>query len=162
MYNNELYMRKVSSSTAHLSQMARRVLAATSVGAVVGGVVVYELARRAGARDIGFPAGAALLVLGVAAALVIWSWSRNRGRWEDDGLDERDRRVRDRAWATSYRVLALAVLTAILGINLPLLFGAEVVTDIVHQVSGITLAFIWILPTLVLAWTEPDLPADDG
>lgn len=162
MYNNPWQMKhlRVASSPAHLSRAVRRALAVTSVLAVIGGVVVYELGRRAGARDIGFSAGAVLLVLGVMAALIVWRWSRNRGQWADDGLDERDRRVRDRAWATSYRVLAMAVLGAILAINVLGLMGADIAAEIAREISMMMIAFVAILPTLVLAWTEPDLPAD--
>jgi hypothetical protein len=70
-----------------------------------------------------------LLLVGIAATLVVWRWSRNRARWEDDGLDERDRRERDRSWAVSYRILALAVVIAPGTVAILSLAGADIAAD---------------------------------
>jgi hypothetical protein len=102
-----------------------------------------------------------LLLVGIAATLVVWRWSRNRARWEDDGLDGRDRRERDRSWAVSYRILALAVVIAPGTVAILSLAGADIAADVLRQLLATMIVFVLILPTLVLAWIEPDLPVED-
>jgi len=148
-------------SAADLSRPVRRVLTATSVIGVVAATVVRDAARRAYSPEFGNAAGLVLLLVGIAATLVVWRWSRNRARWEDDGLDERDRRERDRSWAVSYRILALAVVIAPGTVAILSLAGADIAADVLRQLLATMIVFVLILPTLVLAWIEPDLPVED-
>lgn len=163
-YNNpwDMLNYRLLGSPADLSRPIRRALAATSVIGVVAATVVQDLARRADAREFGNMAGLALLLLGVAATILVWRWSRNRARWEDDGLDERDRRERDRSWAVSYRILALAVVFGPGTVAVLSLAGADVAADVLRQLLVTMIVYVLILPTLVLTWIEPDLPAEDA
>lgn len=149
-------------SPADISRTARRFLAATGVLGCAAGIIVQDVALRAGARDLGNALGLGLLLVGVAATLLVWRWSRNRARWEDEGLDERDRRERDRSWAVSYRILALAVIVGPGTVALLSLAGVDVAADVLRQLLVAMIVFVLILPTLVLAWIEPDLPAEDA
>lgn len=162
-YNNRWDMLNggLLGSAADLSRPVRRVLTATSVIGVVAATVVQDAARRAYAPEFGNAAGLGLLLVGIAATLVVWRWSRNRARWEDDGLDERDRRERDRSWAVSYRILALAVVIAPGTVAILSLAGADIAADVLRQLLATMIVFVLILPTLVLAWIEPDLPVED-
>jgi cytochrome bd-type quinol oxidase subunit 2 len=163
LYNNRSNMFNIRAlgSPAALSRTVRRLLVATSITGSAAGIAVQDVARRLDARDLGNGAGLVLLLVGVAATLIVWRWSRNRARWEDEGLDERDRRERDRSWAMSYRILALAVILVPGTLAALSLAGADVAAEVVRQVLVAMIGLVLILPTLVLAWVEPDMPAED-
>lgn len=148
-------------STAGLSRPIRRLLAATSVFGYAAGMGAQEVGLRTDARDVGNALALALIVVAVTATLLVWRWSRNRARWEDDGLDERDRRERDRSWAISYRILALTVAVGVVAVSVVSLSGAQIAADLARQLLLGMIVFVAILPTLVLAWNEPDLPTED-
>lgn len=143
-----------------LSQPLRRVLVAASLIGYGTGIVVQDLVRRSESGM--WAAGLVLLLLGVGATLLVWRWSRNRARWEDDGLDERDRRERDRSWAVSYRILTLAVIFGPGTVLFLSLAQADVAAGVLTNLLFALLPYVLILPTLVLAWMEPDLPAEDA
>ena len=150
----------VTATSLSMSRSLRRALVATSVGAVAIGVVAMDLGNRTGLHDLGFAAGVVAFGIAIAAAVAIWRWSRNRARWRDVGLDERDRQERDRAWAISYRILAGVVVGGPLSVILIGIAGGEGAAVVVTQILIASYAFIGLLPTLVLAWIELDLPAE--
>jgi hypothetical protein len=114
-----------------------------------------------GIRALGFIPG--LVYLAGFFALC----SRGLGAWSiandsDSALDERQQRVRDRAYRPSYWIVSLILLlgsTYVLEANnsdwwLPSSAGAF---------QGITWTLVFLtmtLPTAIIAWTEPDVPAE--
>jgi hypothetical protein len=78
-------------------------------------------------------------------------------------LDERHRAARDRGYRYGFRILASAA-TALLAVAfyLPvdrLLGAANRMAWLAITIVGVYL--IWMLPTMVVAWTEPDPPNRD-
>lgn len=118
-------------------------------------------------------AGAPSLVVGMAtlAIFVVMAWAmyvcyRFRGRLAqapDHMLDERQIRIRDRAYLVSYRIFAVLVLGALASIGLvlgPLGQPAEVTPE---AITGWLIAIVFIsisLPSSVVAWQERDLPVE--
>ena len=158
-------MARAGSQIDHLSQRTRRALAVvtliglpamfawssfwltTSVPSIVWGPVSFVLI---GATVIG--------------ALVLYRFVRNRADLPGDGLDERQRQLRDRAWVMSYQVLSTVVVAClaivgimVLGLGRELTIDAPLANAIVLSVATL----IPVLPVAALAWVEPDAPAGD-
>lgn len=103
------------------------------------------------------PLGIAVLV-GLAALLSSWVWQA--ANQEDSALDERQRRVRDRAYLHAYQGLgALVILTAVYAMFARNLGWWLPTTGLQMQALfwGVFLLCL-TLPTAIVAWTEPDLP----
>ena len=148
-----------------LSQRRRRVIA---VAALVGLPAMFAWSSfwlsTTVPTVVWGPVSFILIGLTVVGAFVLYRFVRNRADMPGDGLDERQRMLRDRAWIMSYQVLSTVVIIgiAIVGV-LVLGFGQPITID-----AGLANALVLCMGTLVpllpvaaLAWVEPDAPAGD-
>lgn len=106
-----------------------------------------------------------LLIGGTAVgALLLYGYARDRAGLPGAALDERERRLRDRAWILSYQVLAVVVVATVAAVVIPVLgFGQPVTIDAaLASAAALCLGVLLpLLPTAALAWIEPDIREDD-
>ena len=102
---------------------------------------------------------ALLLLAGLTVAVI--TYKRSLAQQPNVALDERERGVRDTLYLTSYRIAGsiivgiflavfIAMFIAELGINL-----AQIPTDTALGIAVTAATFLWVLPSLVHAWTDP-------
>lgn len=122
---------------------------ATLPGAIVVDGVVLQISS--------LPA--LLLLAGLTVAVI--TYKRSLAQQPNGALDERERGVRDTLYMTSYRIVGsilagiflavfIAMFIAELGINL-----AQIPTDTALGIAVTAATFLWVLPSLVHAWTDP-------
>jgi len=106
------------------------------------------------------PSLPALLLLAVLTAAVI-TYKRSLAQQPDIQLDERERGIRDTLYLTSYRI-AVSILAAIFLAGFIAKFVAElevnldqIPTDTALGIAVTAAMFLWVLPSLVHAWTDP-------
>ena len=93
----------------------------------------------------------------------IYGYARDRASMDAD-LDERERLIRDQAWIRAYGflstvvVLAVGLLVVVAATAGPVTLGMDVLGPIA---VGLGL-YLPILPSAMLAWSEPDLVPDDA
>ena len=148
---------------------------------LVGGVAVSLAAFMTGPwllegldrRDAGGPAAVLLVVAGLLVSWPVWVLSQ-LGLWflldqatvgvlrlDPGELDERQQVVRDRAYRRAYRVVQV-VLAAVL---IAAWAGPRPVTFSGYRWQVVLTGLAWaalVLPTMVVAWTEPVDPDDAG
>jgi len=114
-------------------------------------------------RTIWAPIVIVLFGATLAGVFAIYGYARDRASM-DAALDEREQRIRDQAWIHAYGFLSVVVVAVVAILALvtsfvgPVTIGMEVIGPV-----GISLAlYLPILPSAMLAWTEPDIPADDA
>lgn len=102
----------------------------------------------------------ALLLLAVLTVAVV-TYKRSLAQQPDIQLDERERGVRDTLYLTSYRI-AVSILAGIFlaGFIAKFVAGLEVNLDQIPTDTALGIAvtaamFLWVLPSLVHAWTDP-------
>jgi hypothetical protein len=102
----------------------------------------------------------ALLLLAVLTVAVI-TYKRSLAQQPNGALDERERGVRDTLYLTSYRI-AVSILAGIFLAGLMAKFIAElevnldqIPTDTALGIAVTAAMFLWVLPSLVHAWTDP-------
>ena len=102
----------------------------------------------------------ALLLLAVLTVAVI-TYKRSLAQQPDIQLDERERGVRDTLYLTSYRI-AFSILAGIFlaGFMAKFIADLEVNLDQIPTDTALGIAltaamFLWVLPSLVHAWTDP-------
>jgi hypothetical protein len=122
---------------------------ATLPGAIVVDGVVLQISS--------LPALLLLAVLTVAAV----TYKRSLAQQPDIQLDERERGVRDTLYLTSYRI-AVSILAGIFLAGFIAKFIAElevnldqIPTDTALGIAVTAAMFLWVLPSLVHAWTDP-------
>ena len=122
---------------------------ATLPGAIVVDGAVLQISS--------LPALLLLAVLTVAAV----TYKRSLAQQPDIQLDERERRVRDTLYLTSYRI-AVSILAGIFLAGFIAKFIAElevnldqIPTDTALGIAVTAAMFLWVLPSLVHAWTDP-------
>jgi len=122
---------------------------ATLPGAVVVDGVVLQISS--------LPA---LLLLAVLTVAVI-TYKRSLAQQPDIQLDERERGVRDTLYLTSYRI-AVSILAGIFLAGFMAKFIADlevnldqIPTDTALGIAVTAAMFLWVLPSLVHAWTDP-------
>ncbi len=122
---------------------------ATLPGAIVVDGAVLQISS--------LPALLLLAVLTVAAV----TYKRSLAQQPDIQLDERERGVRDTLYLTSYRIVGsilvgiflagfIAKFIAELEVNLD-----QIPTDTALGIAATAAMFLWVLPSLVHAWTDP-------
>jgi hypothetical protein len=122
---------------------------ATLPGAVVLDGVVLQISS--------LPA--LLLLAGLTVAVI--TYKRSLAQQPNGALDERERGVRDTLYLTSYRIVVsilvgiflagfIAKLIAELEVNLD-----QIPTDTALGIVTTAAMFLWVLPSLVHAWTDP-------
>lgn len=104
-----------------------------------------------------------LLGLTIVAGTIIWIWTRNRTDLRNTSLDERERRMRDRVYVLSYQVLGVALGLILTPVAIFAAFGSVLTIDFGLMVPFIVGGSIYYpaLPSLVLAWIDPDPLAED-
>ena len=122
---------------------------ATLPGAIVVDGAVLQISS--------LPALLFLAVLTVAAV----TYKRSLAQQPDIQLDERERGVRDTLYLTSYRI-AVSILAGIFLAGFIAKFIAElevnldqIPTDTALGIAVTAAMFLWVLPSLVHAWTDP-------
>jgi hypothetical protein len=113
-------------------------------------------------RTIWAPIVIVLFGATLAGVFAIYGYARDRASMGAD-LDEREQRIRDQAWIHAYGFLSvivvavvgiLALVTSTIG---PITIGMDMIGPV-----GISLAlYLPILPSAMLAWTEPDVATDE-
>ena len=102
---------------------------------------------------------ALLLLAGLTVAVV--TYKRSLAQQPDIQLDERERGVRDTLYLTSYRI-AVSILAGIFLAGFMAKFIADlevnldqIPTDTALGIAVTAAMFLWVLPSLVHAWTDP-------
>jgi hypothetical protein len=102
----------------------------------------------------------ALLLLAVLTVAVV-TYKRSLAQQPDIQLDERERGVRDTLYLTSYRI-AFSILAGIFLAGFMAKFIADlevnldqIPTDTALGIAVTAAMFLWVLPSLVHAWTDP-------
>ena len=102
----------------------------------------------------------ALLLLASLTVAVI-TYKRSLAQQPDIQLDERERRIRDTLYLTSYRI-AVSILVGVFLAGFLAKFIAElevnldqIPTDTALGIAITAAVFLWVLPSLVHAWTDP-------
>jgi len=102
----------------------------------------------------------ALLLLAVLTVAVI-TYKRSLAHQPNGALDERERGVRDTLYLTSYRIVG-SILAGIFLAGFMAKFIAElevnldqIPTDTALGIAVTAATFLWVLPSLVHAWTDP-------
>ena len=102
----------------------------------------------------------ALLLL-AALTIAVMTYKRSLAQQPNDALDERERGVRDTLYLTSYRI-AVSIIAGIFLAGFIAKFIAElevnldqIPTDTALGIVVTAAMFLWVLPSLVHAWTDP-------
>ena len=102
---------------------------------------------------------ALLLLAGLTVAVI--TYKRSLAQQPNGALDERERGIRDTLYLTSYRIVA-SILAGIFLAGFIAKFIAElevnfdqIPTDTALGIAVTAATFLWVLPSLVHAWTEP-------
>jgi hypothetical protein len=122
---------------------------ATLPGAIVVDGVVLQISS--------LPA--LLLLAGLTVAVI--TYKRSLAQQPNGALDERERGVRDTLYLTSYRIAA-SILAGIFLAGFMAKFIVElevnldqIPTDTALGIAVTAVMFLWVLPSLVHAWTDP-------
>jgi hypothetical protein len=134
-------------------QTLRRVAAVTSVVGYGVLMAVLELDLEAA---VGIPVILVALTGWIASVYVVYEFRRRLANAPDAALDEREVRVRDRAYLQAHRIGTAALfvvgIAAVPVVGLDQTIAVEVVVDVMLSLAMAVLA----LPAAVVAWTEPD------
>ena len=102
---------------------------------------------------------ALLLLAGLTVAVI--TYKRSLAQQPNGALDERERGIRDTLYLTSYRI-AVSILAGIFLAGFMAKFIAElevnldqIPTDTALGIAVTAAMFLWVLPSLVHAWTDP-------
>ena len=150
----------VATRIERLSQRTRRVLAAATLLGLPAmfawstfwtGTTVPSV--------IWGPISFVLIGLTVVGSFVLYRYIRDRADMPGGRLDERERKLRDRAWILSYQVLSAVVVGAIVAVGVLVFIMGRTVTLDASLVNVLVLCvgvLLPILPGAALAWIEPD------
>jgi hypothetical protein len=131
----------------------RRVTAVTSVVGygVLMGVLELELDA-----FVGIPVIVAALAAWIGSVYVVYEFRRRLANAPDAALDEREVRIRDRAYLQAHRIGSTALfvvgVAAMFVVGLDATVSVDTVVDVVFSLAMGLVA----LPAAVVAWTEPD------
>jgi len=109
------------------------------------------------------PVSVFLIGLTIVGSLAIYGNARDRADLAAKHLDERQQRLRDRAWVLSYAVLSTLIGVIVGGAALYSSFVGPI-TIAMADLGPWLVAFaldLTILPSAALAWIEPDPPLDE-
>lgn len=150
---------------AELPRRQRRILVAVALLGYPTSVFLWTLAQ----SWLGLP-GLAMGILGLAlvpayayAGWRIYDFRARLAQAPDHDLDERQVRVRDRAYLEAYRIFAGVTLVAVVGLAiLPDLLDRPVAFtyDVAQWWVVGTFLVSLLLPSAVVAWNEPEFVED--
>ena len=108
-----------------------------------------------------WPSMVAFLVFAAVGSLICVAVKNSTQRiaegWGDDGLDERQREVRDRSYRAAYRVLAVSSVAIVAYVQFALLAGLPLPgREHAYILFPLCIWLAAVLPTTILAWTEPE------
>ena len=122
---------------------------ATLPGAIVVDAVVLQISS--------LPA----LLLLAALTISVMTYKRSLAQQPNNALDERERGIRDTLYLTSYRI-AVSIIAGVFLAGFMAKFIAElevnldqIPTDTALGIAITAAVFLWVLPSLVHAWTDP-------
>lgn len=147
-----------------LRHAIRRPLAIWSIlGYPVGVLVLTQGPGLGSAPAVSAVLGVGLILSSLPAMFLVWRFRGQLAQGTDAQLDERQVAIRDRAYLESYRIFVAAVLVVLLVVGI----GSDIVDRAVTltfdtlnwYVMGVVLLSL-VLPSAVVAWREPNLPAD--
>lgn len=101
----------------------------------------------------------------VVGVIAIHACVRGRADLGMGHLDERQARLRDRAWTLSYATVVVAIAVALVGLMIVRsTSGTDVVLsgDVIGYVATMAAIYLPVLPAAVLAWIEPDAPPEEA
>lgn len=161
-------MQRASTWSDRLRTLPRRVRRAIVLESFVAYPVVvlgyYLLVATGRVPNLIWAPIALILMTGFVLGLfVIYGSARNRANPNDPALDERQRDLAVRAWALSYGVVTWVVVAIAAAWVLyvtsvgPMVVGPEFLLPVAIG-AGV---YLPTLPLSVLAWIEPDAPADE-
>jgi hypothetical protein len=143
---------------------ARRVLVLVSMLGYPVFVFAWTGLPAAGITGIPWAVTVAALGLGVIlSSLALYQFRRSMAQAPDAQLDERQIRVRDRAYLDAYRAFAVIVLLVLFvgGIVADWLEPPIPLTyDVVQALMWGALLYSMVLPSAVVAWQERDIPIE--
>jgi hypothetical protein len=114
-------------------------------------------------RTIWAPIVIALFGATLAGVIAIHGYARDRASMDAD-LDEREQGIRDQAWIHAYGFLSVVVVAvvAILAVVTSFIGPVTIGMDVIGPVAVSLALYLPILPSAMLAWTEPDVETDDA
>jgi Ca2+/Na+ antiporter len=103
-----------------------------------------------------------LIALTVVAVLVGYGYGRGRIDGHHAHVDERDRALRQQAYALSHQVLAAILIAVVAAVEVYLTAGNTIELDANTFLPAAMWVIVYIpaLPSLMLAWIEPNAVAD--
>lgn len=148
----------------HLEQPRRRLIVLGALGGYPAAVLVLVALKHTALNKWGILAVFGLLmVFTVAALTVAYGYARGRIDGRKALLDERDLEMREHAYAVAHRFLAAVLIGATAAVEVYLTNG-----NTLHLNANDTLpvmmwvvVYVPVLPSLMLAWSEPTQPVDD-
>lgn len=156
--------RRGESGLDRLSQRTRRVIA---VATLIGLPAMYAWSSFWLTTPISTvvwgPVSFLLIGATVVGAFVLYRFVRDRAEMRGQGLDERQRHLRDQAYVLSYVVLSTVVIAVVAAIAVRVMgFGHDITLDgTMASAIAITIGtLIPLLPIAALAWLEPDAPEE--
>ena len=109
------------------------------------------------------PISFVLIGFTVVGSCILYRNIRGRADLPGSRLDEREQRLRDRAWILGYQVLAGVVVAVVVALGIVVfILNRQVVVDagLVNALALCVGVLLPVLPAAALAWIEPDAPAD--
>jgi hypothetical protein len=151
-------------AVAEPSLVVRRAIVLAGMAGYPAFVAAWVGLPRLGVTGIPWAIAVAVLGLGVLfASMALYQFRRAMAQAPDTQLDERQIRVRDRAYLDAYRVFALLVMVVLVvgGIAADALDQrVELTFDLVQPLIWGAILYGMILPSAAVAWREPDLPGE--
>ncbi|HSR84003.1 MAG TPA: hypothetical protein VLM11_07455 [Streptosporangiaceae bacterium] len=141
----------------------RRLLVAVALAGFPAAVAVLAGLKHTGLNRWLILAAFTLVLLPTVATLLV-GYRYARGRIDGRArLDERDRALRQQAYALSHRVLAAILLAVTASTEIYLTSGGNTLrfdANTFWPVTTWVIVYLPALPSLMLAWIETDQPAD--
>jgi hypothetical protein len=145
-----------------LTRRSRRGAVLAAYGGYLTMTGIWYLARRVDSLALWLLVIPLALVLMTGLAVLLTSSVWHAANEPDPHLDERQQRVRDRAYLQSYRLLASLTSLAVLygGLAWDNAWWLPSTWNQVQALVWGVLLLTLTLPAAVVAWTEPDPPAE--
>ena len=146
-----------------LPQAKRRVLVAVGLAAYPLAVALLVALKHTSLNRFAILGViAAVMLTAVAVVFAGYRYARGRIDGRRSRLDERDLSLRQQAYAASHRTLAVILIAAAAVVELYVTSGRTLRLDAASVLPALMWVAVYIpaLPSLMLAWTETDQPAD--
>lgn len=151
------------SGIEYLPRSRRRLLVAVALAGYPVAVAVLVGLKHTSLNRWLILAGFALVLLPTAGMLAVgYRYARGRLTGRCARLDERDLALRQQSYALSYHLLTAVLIAATAVVEIYLTSGYTLRLDANNVLPAIMWVILYLpaLPSLMLAWIEPDQPAD--